>query len=104
MTAFETDGSAGIPFRKELMRQDDFDSVMAPLGRMISLSSFLEQFYRISIARLLRCHDRESAFIASRAIRGLDNIVDLTEKLFAVNFPDQNTKRMQKRSAWMLPT
>jgi hypothetical protein len=89
MTPFETDGSTGIRFRKELIHQDNFDSVMAPLGRLISLSTFLEQFYRSLIAHLLRCHEHESALIVCRTIRGFAAVVALTEQLFAVNFPDQ---------------
>lgn len=86
----EASRAAVIHFRKELMRQDEFDAVMAALGRMVSTSNFLEQNYRKLIAHLLRCQQKESALIVSRAIRGFDNVVEVTEKLFAVYIADQN--------------
>jgi hypothetical protein len=64
--------------KKEPFRQDEFDSVMAALGRMVSSSNFLEQTYRHLIVQLLRCHEEESAIIVSRESRRFANTVELT--------------------------
>lgn len=77
---------------KELFRKDEFDSVMAALGTMVSSSNFLEQTYRHLIVQLLRCHEEESAIIVGRESRRFANTVELTEKLFAVYVPDKNAQ------------
>jgi hypothetical protein len=69
---------------KPATKQDEFDSVMTALGKMVSACNDLELNFQRFLVNLLQCQKIESAIIVSRERRSFQGMVGLTEELFAV--------------------
>jgi hypothetical protein len=75
----------------QLARQDEFDSVMAWLGKMVSACNYMERTFQEFLVNLLQCQNIESAKIVSRERRSFSAMVDLTRELFEVYVRDQHS-------------
>jgi hypothetical protein len=78
--------------QKQLLRQDEFNSVMTWLGKMISACNEMEMTLQMFLVNLLRCEKRKSAIIVSQERRPFPALVDLIEKLFAVYVHEKSAR------------
>ena len=85
-----------IHIARELDRQDEFDSVMAWLGKMVSACNELELNFQRFLVYLLHCQEIESAIIVSRERRSFQAMVDLIEELFAVHVHEESAREELK--------
>jgi hypothetical protein len=85
-----------MSLQKELGRQDEFDSVMAWLGKMVSACNYMGQTFQVLPVNLLQCKRPETAIIVSRERRAFPAMVDLIEELFAVNVQEEGARNELK--------
>lgn len=88
----DLEGAIQASLKQEIADQDQFDSVMGWLGKMVSACNFMEQTFQAFLVRLLQCRQAEMALIVGCERRQFRAVVDLIEQLFAVYAQDQSAR------------
>jgi len=83
-------------------REAEFEEVMAWLGKMVAASNLTELTFQRFVVLLLQCKNYEVATVVVRERRRFEDLVELTERLFAIDFADQSLATTSKVWATVL--